>query len=387
MRILFTSYPGFGHVHPMLPLTRAALRAGHEVAFATGPDMAPVAAAHGAEAWPVGLTSEETVARYLERHPDSNELAPEERLRQVGPRLFVDVAARSRVAPVIERARAWRAELVVHDQSEFAGPIVAAALELPAAVHSWGPMMPAELLELVAPAASALAREHGVALDLGAAIRDSIYVDICPPGLQLPGGPPWQRVQPLRHEDPAADDAGLAAALDRLPRRDTVYVTLGTVVNKLPDVFEAIMAALARVDVNAVVTVGNDVDPARLGAPPAHVLVERWIPQALVLPRSRAVVAHAGAGTLLGALARGVPLVLLPHGAEQHLNAEAARRAGVALVHAPAELDPDAIAASLERVLTEPQFGAAARRLGDEIAAMPAADAALAVITRARPPA
>ena len=51
MRILFTCYPGFGHLHPMRPLARAsARRAGHEVAFATGPDLAPRAQSYGFDA-------------------------------------------------------------------------------------------------------------------------------------------------------------------------------------------------------------------------------------------------------------------------------------------------------------------------------------------------
>jgi calicheamicin 3'-O-methyl-rhamnosyltransferase len=110
------------------------------------------------------------------------------------------------------------------------------------------------------------------------------------------------------------------------------------------------------------------------------VLVERYIPQALVLPRCDALVAHAGAGTMLGALAAGVPQLLLPHGAEQHLNAEACRRAGAALVVAPEELTAGVVRAGLERVLEEPAFAAAAARLRDEIAAMPPADEALAAL-------
>src|SRR5688572_23939458 len=95
MRLLFTCYPGIGHLHPMLPLARAATRAGHEVVFATGPDVAVRAEAQGFTAWPAGLASNEIVARYLARFPDSNALAPDERLRQVVPRMFIDIAARA----------------------------------------------------------------------------------------------------------------------------------------------------------------------------------------------------------------------------------------------------------------------------------------------------
>ena len=366
MRILFTCYPGFGHLHPMLPLARAAQRAGHEVAIATGPDLAPRAARYGFETWPVGLSSSETVARYLALHPDSNDLPAEERLRQVAPRMFVDIAARSRVPQLRERAERWGADMIVHDQSESAAPIVAAALGTPNAVHSWGPMIPVELVELVLPAIQALANEHGVR-DLGRVIDEAPYIDICPPSLQLPGEKAWTRIVPVRHEDPEpVPGEELPAAVERLPHAATVYVTLGTVVNKQPGLFEAVLEGLAGVEVNAIVTVGPDVEPARLGSQPRHVLVERYIAQALVLPRCSALVAHAGAGTMLGALAHGLPQLLLPHGAEQHLNAAACRRAGAALVLEPHEIDPEAIRA--------------ARRLAGEIATMPPADEALAAL-------
>ena len=35
MRALFTSFPGYGHFHPLVPLARAVQDAGHSVAFAT----------------------------------------------------------------------------------------------------------------------------------------------------------------------------------------------------------------------------------------------------------------------------------------------------------------------------------------------------------------
>jgi MGT family glycosyltransferase len=152
------------------------------------------------------------------------------------------------------------------------------------------------------------------------------------------------------------------------------------VVNKSEGVFETVLEGLADVESHIVVTVGPDVDPARLGPQPDNVFVERFIPQALLLPRCRAVVAHAGAGTMLGALAHGVPQVLLPHGAEQFLNAAACAHAGAALVLDPDEIGAGAVRSALARVLEEDGFARAARGLQQEIAAMPTADEALAAI-------
>lgn len=40
MRILFGSWPAYGHLLPMVPLIRAAQRAGHDVLVSSGSDMA-----------------------------------------------------------------------------------------------------------------------------------------------------------------------------------------------------------------------------------------------------------------------------------------------------------------------------------------------------------
>ena len=68
--------------------------------------------------------------------------------------------------------------------------------------------------------------------------------------------------------------------------------------------------------------VGPQVEPASLGEQPAHVQVEPWVDQAEVLDRCTAVVSHAGSGTFLGALARGLPQLCLPLAADQFRNAE-----------------------------------------------------------------
>ena len=40
MRILFTTIPGSGHFHPLVPTAQALQRRGHDVAFAASPTFA-----------------------------------------------------------------------------------------------------------------------------------------------------------------------------------------------------------------------------------------------------------------------------------------------------------------------------------------------------------
>jgi UDP:flavonoid glycosyltransferase YjiC (YdhE family) len=59
MRILLSSNPMYGHINTLLPLALAARRAGHEVAFATGPDLVRYVEQRGLTAWPIGPTRAE----------------------------------------------------------------------------------------------------------------------------------------------------------------------------------------------------------------------------------------------------------------------------------------------------------------------------------------
>ena len=109
----------------------------------------------------------------------------------------------------------------------------------------------------------------------------------------------------------------------------TVYFTLGTVYNmESGDLFQRVMAGLRDLAADVIVTVGRDLDPDELGPQPPNVHIERFVPQAELLPHCDLVVSHAGSGSVLGALAHGLPMVLIPIGADQPLNAARCRDAG-----------------------------------------------------------
>ena len=135
MRLLFTAFPGYGHVHPMLPLARAALRAGRQVRFATGPDLVERLRSYGFDAVAVGLSAEEINARYNAAYSDTDDLPPHERLPKVVPRLFVDIGARASLPDVTALVDEWRPDLIVSEQSESSGPILATARGIRGVIH------------------------------------------------------------------------------------------------------------------------------------------------------------------------------------------------------------------------------------------------------------
>jgi UDP:flavonoid glycosyltransferase YjiC (YdhE family) len=96
-------------------------------------------------------------------------------------------------------------------------------------------------------------------------------------------------------------------------------------------------------NVNILATVGPNGDPAELDVDPSRVHIERFVPLSDLLTGVSAVVAHGGGGTVLAALSRGLPLVLLPQGADQFLNARRVASAHAGIVLLPEHTIPTAI--------------------------------------------
>jgi MGT family glycosyltransferase len=120
-------------------------------------------------------------------------------------------------------------------------------------------------------------------------------------------------------------------------------------------------------------TTGWQNDPADLRAIPANATVERFVPQGEILPRTSVIVTHAGSGSMLGALAYGIPLLAVPHAADQFENATAVAAAGAGRTVMPDDLTEDAIREAAVALLEEPSYRDAARSVANEIAAMPSA--------------
>jgi UDP:flavonoid glycosyltransferase YjiC (YdhE family) len=148
------------------------------------------------------------------------------------------------------------------------------------------------------------------------------------------------------------------------------------------DALRAAATGLGTLDVDVLVTVGPDGDPDALGPLPDSVRVERFVAQAALLGQLDLVVHHCGSGTMLGALAHGLPQLALPHGADQFANAEALVANGAGRRLLPEEITPEAVAEAASALLAEPAPRAAARRLAAEIAAMPSPAAVVAELER-----
>ena len=136
------------------------------------------------------------------------------------------------------------------------------------------------------------------------------------------------------------------------------------------------------------ITTGLAVEPQEIQAPP-NVEVVQAAPHRQVLAEASVVVTHAGHGTVLKALAAGVPLVCVPMGRDQKDNTVRVIRFGAG-VRISKKATPNQIAAAVSKILENPNYASAARRfaavLAWEAANVPsAADEAEGLLGGTRP--
>ena len=104
------------------------------------------------------------------------------------------------------------------------------------------------------------------------------------------------------------------------------------------------------------------------------------MPQDAVLPICDGVISHGGSGTTLGALAHGLPHLLVPQGADQYVNAALCERTGLGRALLPPAVTPDAVRAAYRELLANPSYRDKARRVQTEMAGAMSPDQAASLI-------
>jgi UDP:flavonoid glycosyltransferase YjiC (YdhE family) len=365
MRILITSTGGAGHLQPLLPYAAAFLRRGHDVRVAAPAGVATTLEKAGLGHIVLQDPSPEAAKAVLaELDAAQGEAAFPIAIRQ----FFYGLRAKAALPGVLKAARDWRPHLILREASEPAGAIAAEAVGVRhARVNVHNPVIEQLFVTLGSEPVDALRFAAGLAADQGAALRAEPVFTAFPQALDsAPQESPPFRVRGDAPKYPSRDEG--------LP---LVYMTLGTIAGRLPKsqaAFRALVAAVDGLPVRALLTLGPVMPLAELGPVPANVTVKTFLPQAEVLARASAVLCHGGAGTVLGSLAAGMPLVVTPLFADQPANARsvAASGAGIAVVDGTA----GDIRAALQQVLADPAYRQRARDIAAEIAALPDMDAA-----------
>jgi UDP:flavonoid glycosyltransferase YjiC (YdhE family) len=390
MRVLAAcSLGGAGHLNPLRPFLRAAERSGHETLVVGPPALAELVGLAGHRFWAGGEPPESDVSPIRERLP----VAPAAEASVLANRELFGRLATAAMLPSMERVfDEWHPHVVLREPCEYASAVVGHRLGIPTfQVAISFAEAEAGAIEVASPALNAWRK--GLAEEL----RRSTYLTEFPSSLD-----PSPFATTVRfHEDRATRIRGGSQALVewwgdyRGPR---IYMTFGTVLGHMSiaaSVYHTAMLAVAGLDTRVVLTVGLAFDRAALGPIPANVRVEAWVDQPDVLELADLVVCHGGSGTAFGALAAGVPLVVVPVFADQFENGRriAEHRAGLMVervqdVGGPerqviAADDAPRIGAAIAEVLGDEGYRQRASRIASEMEGTPTVDVVLETLLSA----
>jgi UDP:flavonoid glycosyltransferase YjiC (YdhE family) len=356
--VLVTGVPIPGHVIPLLPLAHAIAADGDHVTFAVPPSMADFAG--GLPVLPTGPD----IATLLEannRRTGGADMADPRDIRPLAG-LFTATRIDMTFDEALWHGRRVDPDVIVADEYDTVAPMLASKLAVPLIQHAIGlPVSPPPL----APAMEALLAPRYRSRELTRARRLGL-VDPWPQALQEPQwSPPSDRLA-IRPQPYAS---AVPAGLPPLPApggRPRVLVTLGTVLLE-GDLLDALVDAVATLDVEVVALVPPGVAHP-LHDPRTNVHWLPFTPMAELLDAGiSVVVAAGGAGTVLAALSHGIPMVLLPRGAEKPQNAERVSAAGAGITIT----DPADAHDTVNALLTKSSYRAAAEQLAAQISRMP----------------
>jgi hypothetical protein len=381
MRVLFATTAGAGHFGPMVPVARACVEAGWEVAVAAPASFTDAVERAGLTCLPFGEPPGEALGQVFAR---AVTLPRFEADGVVMGEVFGRLDAQAALPGVTALMADWRPDLVLREPCEFSSLAVAAAAGVPQVQVGIGmarlggsfvdavrePL--AELEALVGVdrgRAAALITGTGTLTAVPAALDASSdsFVGMVRPDSDPPG-PAW------RYRTETTATPRLPASWGD-PDAPLVYVTFGTVaasLGHLGSFFRTTLEALADLPIRVLVTTGAGVGIDDLGTVPPNVHVEAWWPQAEAMSSCAAVVGHGGFGTTMTALAYGVPQVVVPlFASDQYVHAERVEAVGAGLRLEGGSSALPELAELLPRLLAEPAYEAGARTVADEMASLP----------------
>ncbi|MGH3798663.1 MAG: activator-dependent family glycosyltransferase [Pseudonocardiaceae bacterium] len=406
MRVLFTSLEG-SHVNLMVPTAWALRTAGHEVLAACKPEVVPTVTQAGLTAVPIDCPpfqdllspfQQEAIGYYNAADPSTNEQfhsAWEELLAYetiIVPSLYAPLNHDIMIDRLVELARRWRPDLVIWETLCLAGAVAAVSS---GAAHARLVAGPEQTMQMrtrreftrQAEAQPEEHREDPTAEWLNWTL-ERVGSDRRFDETMLTGQWTIDTRPPSLREDIGMDAIaaryvpynGRCVVPDWLcepPRRPRVCLTLGVSITSDYELFDldrmlgTILLTLAELDIEIVAAIA-DSQRAQLPPIPDNVRVTDFVPLNELLPSCSAVVHHGGYQTKATAELHGIPQVIVC-GWEwvSETMGKDYEEQGTLLSIPIRQLTAARLSEKVMRVLNEPSFAENARRLRQEILAMP----------------
>lgn len=379
-RALFYNVPGHGHITPSLPLVAELNRRGHQIVYYASPGFRRAIEETGATFRPYSNVPDDYfTARGLHGG----------RPHRVAQALLA--TAEELLPSLLDEAVSIEPDYVLFDGMCPWGYLAAHALQVPSVASlALAPPVsppPSAMIRLLPVFARVALRDVGVGLQANRQAQALARRYGAPPlsfitVLNAPGDIAISYTsayfQPYADTVPASvcfvgwtmqetQAAAEGFSLEPARGRPLVYTSLGTVNNDNRAFFQTCIEAFAGADVFVVMTTGKSIAPESFGALPENMAIYGWVPQREVLQQAALFITHGGLNSIHDGLTLGLPLLLIPQQEEQTFNAMRVVELGAGLMLKRSQVTAERLRASATRLLTEPQFVAASRRIGDTL--------------------
>lgn len=150
---------------------------------------------------------------------------------------------------------------------------------------------------------------------------------------------------------------------EKLTGQPLIYASMGTIQNRLLEIFQCIATACAGLDMQLVISLGGSTSPESLAKLPGSPLVVGYAPQLELLQKATLTITHAGPNTVLESLSNAVPIVGIPITNDQPGTAARLAWTGAGEMIPLARLSIPRLRDAIKRVLTEDSYKLNAVRL------------------------
>ncbi|MBC7926830.1 MAG: glycosyl transferase family 1 [Bryobacteraceae bacterium] len=154
---------------------------------------------------------------------------------------------------------------------------------------------------------------------------------------------------------------------EKLTGQRMIYASMGTLQNRVGQVFREIATACTTVDAQLVISLGGGSHPEELGKLPGDPIVVAYAPQLDLLARASLTITHAGLNTTLESLSNGVPLVSIPVANDQPGVAARTRWLGAGETLPFRNLEAGRLRSLVQTVLEGKTYRAAAAKVAERI--------------------
>lgn len=155
---------------------------------------------------------------------------------------------------------------------------------------------------------------------------------------------------------------------EQLTGKPLIYASMGTIQNRLLEVFQTIASACEGLDAQLVIDLGGGATPESLPSLPGNPIVVGYAPQLELLQKATLTITHAGMNTTLESLSNGVPMVAIPVTNDQPGVAARISYTGVGELVSLKELSVPKLRSAIEKVLAQESYKKRAIALQEAIA-------------------